>query len=138
MERDPFPLPSRSLMLLRGLVRHCPRCNSGHLFRGWFSMVPRCPRCGMCFEREEGFFLGAFVVNFGVMLISLALFITIGVAVTLPDPSAIGLAAGGMLVGTLVPIAFYPFSRTFWSAIDLWMKPLEPDEVASASSAIDR
>lgn len=95
-------------------------------------MVPQCPRCGMCFEREEGFFLGAFVVNFGVMLISLAAFIAIGVAVTLPDPSAIALAAGAMVVGTSVPIVFYPFSRTFWSAIDLWMKPLEPDEIEAA------
>lgn len=98
-------------------------------------MVDRCPRCGMCFEREEGFFLGAFVVNFGVMMISLAVFIGVGVAVTLPHPSALGLAAGGMAVGTIVPIFFYPFSRTFWSAIDLWMKPLEPEEVASAQAA---
>jgi hypothetical protein len=89
----------------------------------------------MCFEREEGFFLGAFVVNFGVMLLSLALFIGIGVAATLPDPPPGKLAAGGMLVGVLVPIAFYPISRTFWSAIDLIMKPLEPQEIESARSA---
>ena len=29
-------------------------------------MAERCPRCGMRFEREEGFFLGAYVVNFAV------------------------------------------------------------------------
>lgn len=92
----------------------------------------------MCFEREEGFFLGAFVVNFGVMLFSLAAFIAVGVAVTLPDPSAIGLAAGGMAVGTLVPVAFYPFSRTFWSALDLWMKPLEPSEIEAAEAALGK
>lgn len=97
-------------------------------------MAARCPRCGMCFEREEGFFLGAFVVNFGVMLISLAVFIGVGVAQTLPHPSAIGLAAGGMAVGTIIPIFFYPFSRTVWSAIDLLMKPLEPAEIASAQA----
>lgn len=125
-------------MLLRGLLRHCPRCGSGSLFPTWFSMVPRCPKCGMCFEREEGFFLGAFVVNFGVMLFSLAAFIAVGVAVTLPDPSAIGLAAGGMAVGTLVPVAFYPFSRTFWSALDLWMKPLEPSEIEAAEAALGK
>ncbi len=92
----------------------------------------------MCFEREEGFFLGAFVVNFGVMLLSLATFITVGVALTLPDPSAPGLAVGGMAVGTLVPVAFYPFSRTFWSAIDLWMKPLEAGEVEAANAALGK
>jgi xanthosine utilization system XapX-like protein len=89
----------------------------------------------MCFEREEGFFLGAFVVNFGVMLISLAAFIAVGVAVTLPDPDPVALAVGGAIVGVVVPIAFYPMSRTFWSAIDLIMKPLEPQEVESAAGA---
>ena len=132
---DPHPLPGPVKMLLRGLVRRCPRCGGGNLFTGWLQMRLRCPRCGMCFEREEGFFLGAFVVNFGVMLLSLALFIGVGVAVTLPDPPPGKLALGGMAVGVLVPIFFYPMSRTFWSAIDLIMKPLEPQEIASANAA---
>lgn len=132
---DPHPLPAPVKMLLRGLVRHCPRCGSGKLFTSWLKMQPRCPRCGMCFEREEGFFLGAFVVNFGVMLLSLALFIGVGVGMTLPDPPPGKLAIGGMLVGVVVPIFFYPTSRTFWSAIDLIMKPLEAQEIASASTA---
>jgi uncharacterized protein (DUF983 family) len=128
--------PGPVKMLLRGLVRHCPRCGGGHLFDGWFTMKERCPRCGMKFEREEGFFLGAFTVNFGVMLISLALFIVIGIAATLPDPPAGKLALLGMVVGVVVPTFFYPFSRTFWSAIDLIMKPLEPDEVRAADQAV--
>ena len=132
---DPHPLPGPTRMLVRGLFRHCPRCGGGKLFTGWLKMKPRCPRCGMCFEREEGFFLGAFVVNFGVMLLALAAFIGVGVALTLPDPPPGKLALGGMIVGVLVPIFFYPMSRTFWSAIDLIMKPLEPQEIASASRA---
>src|SRR5687768_1285852 len=122
-------------MLVRGLFRRCPRCGGGKLFTSWLRMRPRCPRCGMCFEREEGFFLGAFVINFGVMLLALAAFIGVGIALTLPDPPPGKLAIGGMVVGTLVPIAFYPMSRTVWSAIDLWMKPLEPQEVESAEGA---
>ena len=132
---DPHPLPGPARMLVRGLFRRCPRCGGGKLFTGWLKMKPRCPRCGMCFEREEGFFLGAFVVNFGVMLITLAVFIGVGVAVTLPDPPPGKLALGGMAVGVLVPILFYPMSRTFWSAIDLIMKPLEPQEIESAATA---
>jgi hypothetical protein len=132
---DPFPLPGPTKLLLRGLVRRCPRCGGGKLFTGWLKMRPRCPRCGMCFEREEGFFLGAYVVNFGVMILALALFIAIGVAVTLPDPPPGKLALGGMAVGVFVPIFFYPMSRTVWSAIDLMMKPLEPREIESANVA---
>lgn len=135
MVSDQYPLPGPVRMLVRGLFRRCPRCGGGKLFTNWLTMKPRCPTCGMCFEREEGFFLGAFVVNFGVMLISLAAFIGIAVAVTLPDPDPVQLAGGGVVVGIVVPIAFYPMSRTFWSAIDLIMKPLEPQEVASAAEA---
>ncbi len=89
----------------------------------------------MAFEREEGFFLGAFVVNFGLVLVLLAAYIAVGIWLTLPDPPAGRLAAGGMVLATLVPVGFYPFSRTFWSAIDLWMKPLEAEEVAAAEHA---
>ncbi len=95
-------------------------------------MKPTCPRCGLRFEREEGFFLGAFVVNFGVMLLSLAVFITVGVAVTLPDPPPGKLALAGAVVGVIIPVFFYPMSRTFWSAIDLVMKPLEQAEIDAA------
>lgn len=130
-----YAQPRPFLLLLRGLLRRCPRCGGGRLFRSWFCMVKRCPRCGMTFEREEGFFLGAFVVNFGLVLILLAAYIGVGIWLTLPEPPAGKLAAGAMVVATLVPVGFYPFSRTFWSAIDLWMKPLEPEEVAAAERA---
>ena len=132
---DPYPLPGPVKLFLRGLVRRCPRCGGGRLFAGWLQMKPTCPTCGMRFEREEGFFLGAYVVNFGAMILALALFIAVGVAVTLPDPPPGKLALGGMIVGVVVPILFYPMSRTIWSAIDLMMKPLEPHEVTSASVA---
>jgi uncharacterized protein (DUF983 family) len=122
-------------MLLRAVIRRCPRCGSGKLFRHWFTMVERCPRCGMKFEREEGFFLGAYVVNFGAMMVAIAAFIAIGMAVSLPDPNAGKLALGGVAVGILVPILFYPISKTVWSAVDLLMKPLEPKEVEAALHA---
>lgn len=91
----------------------------------------------MRFERDEGYFLGAFVVNFGLVLILLAAFIFVGVAVTLPDPPTVPLAVFGVLLSVVVPIAFYPFSRTFWSAIDLWLTPLESHEVDAARTATD-
>ena len=131
---DPYPLPGPAKLLVRGLVRHCPRCGGGKLFTGWLKMRPTCPTCGMRFEREEGFFLGAYVVNFGAMILALAAFIAVGVAVTLPDPPPGKLALGGMVVGVVVPIFFYPMSRTIWSAIDLMMKPLEPQEIERAAT----
>src|SRR3954447_24515491 len=65
--------PSPGVMLRRALVRHCPRCGSGHLFKRWFWMVPRCPRCDYKFSREEGSSLGAYVINFGFTMGALAI-----------------------------------------------------------------
>jgi uncharacterized protein (DUF983 family) len=108
-------------MLLRGLVRHCPRCGGGRLFHRWFTMRERCPRCDLLFEREEGFFLGAYVMNVGLVLALLALWTFFGVVLTQPDPPVAGLTIGGMVMCTVVALAFYPSSKTVWCAVDLGM-----------------
>ncbi len=98
-------------------------------------MVERCPRCGVKFEREEGYFLGAFVVNFGVVLILLGIFIGVSMAITLPDPPVGALSLAGVALCVVVAIGFYPSSKTVWSAFDLWMRWLDPDEEAAAAAA---
>ena len=130
-----LPRPGLGRMLARGLLRRCPRCGARGVFARWFRLCDRCPGCGYRFEREEGFFLGAFVINFGVTQGALIAFIAVSLALTLPDPPTVALLAGGVAVGLLVPLAFYPSSRTLWAAIDLGMRPLEPDEEREASRA---
>jgi uncharacterized membrane protein YjfL (UPF0719 family) len=88
-------------------------------------MSERCPRCGYRFEREEGFWLGAFVINFAVTEGTIG--ILLGVLIALEANSAhVDLVpviiAGGMLA-LVTPLVFYPFARTIWAAIDLIMRP---------------
>ena len=116
------PQASTKRMLWRGFTRRCALCGSGHLFRRWFSMVPECPRCGYHFEREEGFFLGAFVINFVVAEGALILLLIVGFAITLPDPPLGKLVAVGLALSVLVPVIGYPFSKTVWSAVDHIMR----------------
>ena len=127
--------PPLGRMLWRGLLRRCPRCGGGRIFRSWFHMVERCPRCGLRFEREEGFFLGAYVINYGIgsaiVAVSLVVFAVARNADA--DASPIPDLAAGLAGAVLVPVLFYPFSRTIWSAIDLFMRPLEADEVEEAA-----
>lgn len=92
-------------------------------------MVETCPRCGLRFEREEGAFVGAVGINtvltFGVLLIGMVTFFV----VTYPDiPTGPGVFAAALLV-IPIPIFLYPFSKTLWLAIDLLMRPVEPDEI---------
>ena len=114
-------------MLVRGLLRRCPNCGSRGVFRRWFAMRATCPRCGITFEREEGFFLGAYVINLGLVLALLAAWTLIGVIATQPDPPLAALVVGGMAMSAAVALAFYPSSKTVWAAIDMIMTP--PDQV---------
>jgi uncharacterized protein (DUF983 family) len=134
-ERDGAPTPSFPRMLVRGMLRRCPRCGTGHLFRGWFRMVDRCPGCGYRFEREEGFQLGGYVINFGVTegLVCLVVAGYILAAANNPDVSLWPVAV--LIAAVVTPIVFFPFSRTIWAAIDLALTPLDVVEQAEAETA---
>jgi uncharacterized protein (DUF983 family) len=118
-----------TLLLVRGLTRKCPVCGQGHLFRRWFAMVERCPRCGLRFERIDGHFTGALGLNTIAGVVAVCLALVIGVAATLPDIPVATLITVVVTVGVVVPLVCYPFSKTVWTAIDLRMRPLEPGEV---------
>ena len=52
----------------------CPRCRIGSIFRssifrGYPSMRERCPVCQLKFEREQGYFLGAMYISYGLALL---------------------------------------------------------------------
>jgi uncharacterized protein (DUF983 family) len=124
---DPPPV---GRMLRRGLLRRCPLCGQGHLFRGWLRMVDRCPRCDLLFERIEGHWLGAIAINTVLALITLLAVIVVGAALAYPDPPVAQLTLIAMATAAVAPLVWFPFSRTIWTAIDLAMRPIEPDEIS--------
>ena len=118
-------------MLGRGLLKRCAVCGSGKLFTRWFRMKERCPRCGYRFEREEGFFLGAYVINLAVaqgMVILLAVVPLIVRLADDPDASILPFVIGGLVGAVVAPIVFYPWSKTVWTAFDLILRPLAARE----------
>ena len=105
-------------------MRHCPRCGEGHVIRGWFRIVERCPRCNYRFEREEGSWLGAYVVNFGITEAALAVVLGLYIAQQANSDtggSVVPWLIVGLIVAIGVPILVYPFSKTIWTAIDLML-----------------
>lgn len=47
----------------------CPRCRRGRIYRrsflrAWLDMNRVCPECGLHFEREQGYFIGAMYVSY--------------------------------------------------------------------------
>lgn len=119
-------------MLWRGVRRKCPRCGAGRVFRSWFKMVDRCPRCGLRFERESDFWLGAYVVNLAVTegLLVVALLAYVFRAVSDPDTPSAPVILTALVFAVGAPVAFFPFSRTIWAAIDLAMRPVPPEPPA--------
>ena len=110
--------PSRGLMLWRGLTRRCPRCGGAKLFKGWFRMVPDCPYCGLHFEREPGYWVGAVAINTTVIGILFAIVLVAVSAATIPDIPWVTLLLAEVVVMAVGPVVFYPFSKTLWVAID--------------------
>lgn len=100
-------------ILQRGLANRCPNCGGHTLFRAdrWFELNRECPDCGLKLEREEGFFLGAMALNYGVtcwaFLLPVALLWYAGI---LGDTAAIVIA---LLGAFLVPAALYRASRSW-------------------------
>ena len=61
-----------------GIVHQlCPRCRLGKIFRSSIFLFPkmheRCPVCGLKFEREQGYFLGAMYISYGLALVTIVL-----------------------------------------------------------------
>lgn len=115
-------------LLSRGLRKVCPYCGQTKVFRGWFKMHERCSNCGYPFEREEGYWTGAMIVNIAVAEAwFFLLFITVVLA-TMPDIPWVTLLVIALATNAVLPVVFYPYSKTLWMAGDLFAHPLEDPE----------
>ena len=130
---------SRSRFSLPALVLgRCPRCREGRIFPPvlsprFLAMNASCAACGLRFEREPGYFLGAMYVSYGF-----------GVITVLPVSLLLVFAAGWsllpvmivMFVQTLVSMPlFYRYSRILWLHFDHAFVPAHTDEYGSPPAA---
>jgi uncharacterized protein (DUF983 family) len=112
----------------RGLRRRCPRCASKGIFESYLRLKDACPTCGYPFERESGYWVGAIVINMAVAeVVFFVLFVTV-VLLTMP-----GVEWGPLLIvaiGTnaVLPVIFYPLSKTLWMAVDLHFHRYKEEE----------
>jgi uncharacterized protein (DUF983 family) len=114
-------------MLWRGVRRRCAWCGGrGAFFTGWFRKQETCRTCGITYRRGyEGFELGAMAISAVLVLGSLLVAMTIGIALTLPDVDVPVLLAILGIGAVVLPILLYPVSYTIWQAVDLAMRPPE-------------
>lgn len=121
--------PGRARILWWGYTRRCPRCGAGHLFRRYFVLVPDCPRCGLHFEREPGYFAGALAINIMVTGGVFAVLFVALLAATIPDVPVLPILAVLVPIVVVLPVLYYPFSKTVWMAVDrALLQRLDPNE----------
>lgn len=95
-------------------------------------MADRCPRCGLPFDREPGWVLGAMTINTAWTFVAMLVTMVTGFVLTAPeiDGAAVAAATGGVALAT--PVVGYPFSKTVWIAIDLGMVPARRSELRAS------
>ncbi len=104
----------------------CPRCRRGpiyrtSLWRGFLDMHERCPNCGLKFEREQGYFIGA-------MYISYLISIPPGLVIVLLLWRITGWPFNNVMLGAffvylpLVPLVTR-YARVLWMYVDRHFDP---------------
>jgi uncharacterized protein (DUF983 family) len=111
-------------MLSYGLRLRCPRCGEGKLYPKPFRMYGQCRTCGLKFEREQGYFIGAMYINYaativvavpGFFLLDAFAGLTINQQLAIWVPFAI-----------VFPLAFFHHARSLWLVLDHFFNPAQP------------
>ena len=90
--------------------------------------------CGLGFEREPGYWVGAVIINTTVTFATFVGVFLLLVAITWPDVPWGVVMAVTVTANVIIPIVFYPISKTIWMALELSWHPLEADEVQAAAA----
>jgi uncharacterized protein (DUF983 family) len=119
MDRGP-PLT----LLSRALRKRCPHCGGGPIFVTWSRLVPNCPVCGLGLERgEQGYWLGAYFFNLMAVETLFAVWVVGLLWWTWPSPPWTFFQISTVVLMAVSPFVFFPFSKTFFLAFDLWVRP---------------
>jgi hypothetical protein len=92
--------------------------------------------CGHRFEREEGYWVGAMIINTTISFAGFLLVFVGGMLLTWPAVPwglLLGLTLGAMAI---LPVLSYPVSKTIWMALELTWHPLEEREIAAAAQSV--
>ena len=105
---------TRGQIVARGLTHCCPNCGAHSLFKEGtlFELNRECPNCGLRLERDEGGFLGAMSLNYGVTLVGFLIPVLLLYLAGVLSGWVAAIAAG---LGALIfPALFYRSSRSWW------------------------
>lgn len=105
---------TRGQIIARGLTNRCPNCGARSLFKEGtlFEINPACSECGLKIERDEGGFLGALSLNYGVTLVVFVTPVMLLAVFEVFSWQTAAIVGGIGAVG--FPALFYRSSRSWW------------------------
>jgi uncharacterized protein (DUF983 family) len=91
-------------------------------------MLPRCPVCGLSYFPEQGYYVGAMIINYIITTACVVTIFLLSLLVrdltTLSTNSKILLWMAFAIVLSLLLVRH---SYSFWLGLDFWVKPRRPD-----------
>jgi len=93
-------------------------------------MERSCPNCRLIYERMPGYWLGAMIFNFAFTAVAFLIVLGVGMVLTWPSVPWTTLTWASLGIGALTPLVAFPWSRTIFAALELAMRPTEPDDFA--------
>jgi uncharacterized protein (DUF983 family) len=106
------------------LMQRCPRCRTGRIFNGLFSMHSVCPLCELPFRREEGFWLGAMYCSYAL---AVAILVPLFFFFQWLLPTWPGLLVSLLAVLPYIPLTplIFRYSRVLWIFFEDYVEPSE-------------
>ena len=91
-------------------------------------MLPRCPECGLSYFPEQGYYLGAMIINYAITTaVVVAIFL---LSLLFPDFTTLSINSKILLwmaFAIALSLSVVRHSYSFWLGIDFWIKPRPPD-----------
>jgi len=108
--------------MARCLKLRCPVCGESSIVQSLFHIRHHCPSCRALFKREEGFFVGAILVNvvmteFIILVICFFWLLVVG-----SDYETV--LFGLFAVAVLFPVVFFHHSWSLWLGFDYLVESL--------------
>jgi uncharacterized protein (DUF983 family) len=116
---------------IRGALRlRCPYCEQGRVLARWPNKVfPKCPRCGLSFFREPGYYIGGMVITYGLtIMVVIPVFFASLLLPELKGVSDYGRFALWVLFAVPLSLLLMPYSYSLWLHLDYWLEPWAPPE----------
>ncbi|HEX7295141.1 MAG TPA: hypothetical protein VF251_05270 [Pyrinomonadaceae bacterium] len=100
----------------------CPACGADSIVRKLFHIKHHCDNCHALFKREQGFFVGAILMN--VVVSELLILVVCFFALLLLGADYDDVLIVLFVVGVLFPVLFFHHSWSFWLAFDYLVESL--------------